>query len=246
MDKLVTLFYGGTVKENELGSFEFENMERMSLLFSARPTYSGIVDRVKERLRWASEHVDVRIDGLIDVGSSKGPRIKRSISISGQDEWETYMGVVTDSEDESEDDDGVGGGFDYGGCGFDDDDVPMEATGEEVTNPVAPEPPIAVAPPSIVCEASNRVNVQVHGDDDTYEAARAVDSDDDRPVCPLSPDSIEMLRAIFPGRDLLVSDFCDLSQSHRAVVDGGVDEAEIPPRLTSQPCMDHHRSISVG
>ncbi|CAN6348218.1 unnamed protein product [Urochloa humidicola] len=98
MDKLVTLFHGGTVKENELGGCEFENMQRLPLLFSVRPTYSAIVHRMKERLMWTSEHEHLLIQGVIDVGSSNGPRIKRLISISGEDEWENYMAVVMASE----------------------------------------------------------------------------------------------------------------------------------------------------
>ncbi|CAN6228060.1 unnamed protein product [Urochloa humidicola] len=225
MDKLVTLFHGGTVKENELGGFEFENMHRLPLLFSARPMYSAIVDRVKERLMWTSEHVDVVIQGVIDVGSSNGPRIKRLISISGQDEWENYMAVVMASEvraldlfvqkvymeslhhdislelnnstaandvvepHDDDDVDRVGAAYDDYGLNDDEEAVPSSVTDPE---------------PRIVCEASNRVDVDVHGDDETYEATRAVDSDDDRPVCPLSPDSLRILRRIFPSRDPLV------------------------------------------
>ncbi|CAN6295728.1 unnamed protein product [Urochloa humidicola] len=260
MDKLVTLFHGGTIKENAVGGFEFENMERLPLFFSARPTYSGIVDRVKEKL-WMGEHVDVKMEGVIDVGS-KGPRIKRLIAISCQADWENYMAFVMDSEVRALDlfvqnvyteavhhgisldmnnspvnvvfephvvpcapsevaftqpedfEDDVGGGFAT--------DVPCEVE-ETIPNP---EPSIAVAAP-IVCEASNRGRVDINGDDDTYEAMRAIDSDDDRPVCPLSPDSIRMLRRLFPGRDPLIPDFCDLSQSHRAIVDGGDEDLEI-------------------
>jgi hypothetical protein len=50
---------------------------------------------VKEKLRWMGNRVDFILVGVYDVGS-KGPRIKRLISISGQDDWENYMSVVMD------------------------------------------------------------------------------------------------------------------------------------------------------
>jgi hypothetical protein len=74
----------------------------------------------------------------------------------------------------------------------------------------------------------NRVDVEVSGDEETCEAARAANSDDERPAPPLSSSSIDIIWRLFPGRDPLVSDFCDLSQSHRAVANGGVIEPVIP------------------
>jgi hypothetical protein len=73
--------------------------------------------------------------------------------------------------------------------------------------------PVHVAQPGLDCRTSNRVNVDVSGDEETYEAARAANSDDDRAPPPLSPSSIDILQRLFPGRDPLMSDFCDLSGS---------------------------------
>jgi hypothetical protein len=51
-------------------------------------------------------------------------------------------------------------------------------------------------------------------DSEPYEIARAVDSDDDRPVGELTESDVEMLRRIFPGRrDSMVHEFTDLTHS---------------------------------
>jgi hypothetical protein len=52
MDKLVTLYHGGDVRWNEICGVEFEEMQRLPILFSCRPTFSGVVDKVNEKLRW--------------------------------------------------------------------------------------------------------------------------------------------------------------------------------------------------
>lgn len=62
---------------------------------------------------------------------------------------------------ESNDDDSGGGGF------------------ADIGHDESPPNPIEVPARGIASEASNRVGVHVSGDDDTYEATRAGDSDDD-------------------------------------------------------------------
>jgi hypothetical protein len=58
-----------------------------------------------------------------------------------------------------------------------------------------------------------------------YEIARAVDSDDDRPVGELTESDVEMLRRIFPGRhDPVVHEFTDLTHSDQACAEGREDE----------------------
>ena len=43
-------------------------------------------------------------------------------------------------------------------------------------------------------------SVEIMNDSEPYEMARALDSDDDRPVGELIESDVEMLRRIFPGR----------------------------------------------
>ena len=57
-------------------------------------------------------------------------------------------------------------------------------------------------------------SVEIMHDSELYEMARALDSDDDRPVGELTESDVEMLRRIFPGRcDLRVHKFIDLAHS---------------------------------
>jgi hypothetical protein len=62
-------------------------------------------------------------------------------------------------------------------------------------------------------------------DSKPYEMARALDSDDDRPVGELTDSDVEMLGRIFPGRhDPRVHEFSDLTHSNQACVEGCDDE----------------------
>ena len=57
-------------------------------------------------------------------------------------------------------------------------------------------------------------SVEIMNDSKPYEMARALDSDDDRPVGELTESDVEMLRRIFPGRrDPRVHEFSDLTLS---------------------------------
>jgi hypothetical protein len=71
--------------------------------------------------------------------------------------------------------------------------------------------------------ASN--SVEIMNDSDPYEIARAVDSDDDRPIGELTESDVEMLKRIFPGRrDPRVHEFNDLAHFDQAFVEGWGDE----------------------
>ena len=57
-------------------------------------------------------------------------------------------------------------------------------------------------------------SVEIMYDSEPYEMARALDSDDDRPVGELTDSDVEMLRRIFLGRrDPRVHEFSDLTHS---------------------------------
>jgi hypothetical protein len=62
-------------------------------------------------------------------------------------------------------------------------------------------------------------------DSEPYEIARAIDSDDDRPVGELMESDVEMLRHIFLGRrDPVVHEFTDLTHFDQACAEGREDE----------------------
>ena len=68
-------------------------------------------------------------------------------------------------------------------------------------------------------------SVEIMNDSGPYEMARALDSDDDRPVGELTESDVEMLRRIFSGRrDPRVHEFSDLAHFEQAFVEGHDDE----------------------
>ena len=68
-------------------------------------------------------------------------------------------------------------------------------------------------------------SVEIINDSEPYEMARALDSDDDRPVGELTESDFEMMRRIFPSRrDPRVHKFNDLAHSDQAFVEGRDDE----------------------
>jgi hypothetical protein len=98
MDKLVTIRHGGDVRKNGNGDVEFEEMREVSMLFSVRSSYGFLVTKLKERLQWADKGVDILMQGVIDVGSCNGPRIKRLVLISGPAEWNNFVSIVMETE----------------------------------------------------------------------------------------------------------------------------------------------------
>jgi hypothetical protein len=56
------------------------------------------VDRVKVRLGWSKGDMHVHFQGVIDVGSSQGPCIKRFLKITSESEWSDYKSIVLASE----------------------------------------------------------------------------------------------------------------------------------------------------
>ncbi|XP_039842622.1 uncharacterized protein LOC120702766 [Panicum virgatum] len=84
----------------------------------------------------------------------------------------------------------------------------------------------SVPPATSTGRASNSVEVQIEDDEEPYETARAVDSDDDRYVgtAPLTEEESELLRRLCPDRDPLVPEFSDLRHCQGAFAKGREDE----------------------
>ena len=81
-----------------------------------------------------------------------------------------------------------------------------------------------VPPSSNTDRASNSVNVQIEDDEEPYKMSGAIDSDDDRPVPPLSQEDIELMRCFCPNIDPLVPEFSDLRDCDGAFAEGRDDE----------------------
>ena len=60
--------------------------------------FSMLGTRLKESFQWTDEGVDIVMQGVIDVGSSNGPRIKRLVLICGQADWNNYVSIVMETE----------------------------------------------------------------------------------------------------------------------------------------------------
>ena len=92
------LHHGGRIVRTRDDSLEFLDMCEELLIFSETPSLTQLVERVKVKLGWNEGDVHVQFEGVIDVGSSKGPRIKRLLKITSETEWNDYKAVVLASE----------------------------------------------------------------------------------------------------------------------------------------------------
>jgi hypothetical protein len=86
MDRLVRIFHGGTVKKNKHDIVEFPNMLEMVLVFHNFPSLAELVDRVKGKLDWLDSVLHMHKNGIVDVGSSKGPRTQTRVHLDSHAE----------------------------------------------------------------------------------------------------------------------------------------------------------------
>ena len=85
-------------------------------------------------------------------------------------------------------------------------------------------------------------SIEIMNDSEPYEMARALDSDDDRPVGELTESDVEMLRRIFPGRhDLRVHEFNDLTYFDQACAEGHDDELLEAPEASPNMVIENER-----
>jgi hypothetical protein len=68
------------------------------------------------------------------------------------------------------------------------------------------------------------VDVEIVDDEEPYGIARVIDSDDDRPVAPLSEQEMELIRSLCPDHHPLVHEFSDVSHCQQAYGEGRDDE----------------------
>jgi hypothetical protein len=74
-----------------------------------------------------------------------------------------------------------------------------------------------------ICRASNSVDVQIEDKEEPYEATRALDSDDNRPVQKITEQEIKLIRRLCLERDPAVYKFSSLSHSTGAYTEGRDD-----------------------
>ena len=85
-------------------------------------------------------------------------------------------------------------------------------------------------------------SVEIMYNSEPYEMARALDSNDDRPVGELTESDVEMLACILPGRrDPRVYEFSDLAHSDQAFVEGRDDELLEAPKAGPNMVIENGR-----
>ena len=99
-------------------------------------------------------------------------------------------------------------------------------------------PPSTNVDPGFI--ASNSVDINIVDDEESYGTARAVDSDDDRLVAPLSEQEMELIWRLCPDHDPLVHGLSDPSHSQHAYGEGRDDE------LLEAPEADNSVKIQKG
>ena len=86
MDRLVRMFHGGVVKENE----EFENMNELVESFNDRPTFKDLVDRAIQKYGCGVDEVTLR--GCFDCGKARPHFVM--MNLSKEDDWKHYQELV--------------------------------------------------------------------------------------------------------------------------------------------------------
>jgi hypothetical protein len=97
MDRLVRLVNGGRVVRTKDDSVQLIGMMEEMLVFLESPHLTEVVERAKEMLASILGDVPFRLQGVVDVGSSHGLRIKRLLKITRESEWFAYKAVVLSS-----------------------------------------------------------------------------------------------------------------------------------------------------
>jgi hypothetical protein len=96
MATFITIYHSGVIITNKIGSYEFVGMKET--FFNEFLTLTNVICLVCKWLAWMDECCEVRFEGLIDIGSSSGPRMKTMSPVCDEKEWATYVGVVMKSE----------------------------------------------------------------------------------------------------------------------------------------------------
>jgi hypothetical protein len=73
MTTFIAIYHGGVVITNEIGSYEFVETKKKTILLNEFLTLANVVLLVRERLDWMDELCEVRFEGQIDIGPSNGP-----------------------------------------------------------------------------------------------------------------------------------------------------------------------------
>ena len=89
MNNLVSIYHEGIVKRDRYGYVEFVEMQSVSVLFNEKPSFSDLVERVREELHCHDDD-GIAVEGVLHLGSP--PNILRKMILIGcTDKWKNYM-----------------------------------------------------------------------------------------------------------------------------------------------------------
>jgi hypothetical protein len=93
----VTLYHGGSVKEDVFGNVTFDGMHKVSLIFDDRPLFREVFGRARDELKCNSNEDAISVQGVVHFGKS-GRIFRRLILIACEVECEKYVKTVTRNE----------------------------------------------------------------------------------------------------------------------------------------------------
>jgi hypothetical protein len=70
MDNLVTLYHGGSVKENVFGNITFDGIHGVFVIFDDRPLFSEVFGRARDELQYISSEDAILVQGVVHFGKS--------------------------------------------------------------------------------------------------------------------------------------------------------------------------------
>jgi hypothetical protein len=97
MDKLVTIFHGGSVEEDVYGNVSFDRIKKVTVIFEERLSFSEIFARACDEFHCNSNDPGISVEGLVHHGGS-GIIFRRLISIGSEDDWVKYVKIVMKNE----------------------------------------------------------------------------------------------------------------------------------------------------
>ena len=68
MDNVVTVYHGGSVKEDDFGNIRFIGMQRAPMLFVWRPLFAEVLARACDLIHCNSNDGEIKVKGVLHYG----------------------------------------------------------------------------------------------------------------------------------------------------------------------------------
>jgi hypothetical protein len=101
MDNVITLYHGGRVEEDEIGTVSFVGMQRVPLMFDDRPLFSELLSRARDELDCSSSGDVISVEGILHYGKSGWIFYHRLVPIASEGQWEKYVKTIMKNEFQS-------------------------------------------------------------------------------------------------------------------------------------------------